>query len=243
MENPEHIDFILNDWPFENGHLSARIVSGEDGRDVVQMRIEMGLMQMEVDGRPDGTEPFGFATYADYLQQRIDEDPDYTLTDGDCSEIDREFIQFYHRRICWLGLREYQRAVRDADQTLLLMDICRDHSDDDEWVDSHEQFRPFVLFHRIQAAALATLTDLTPERAIEVINLGLEEMREVFIDFELEEEYENDELVKRLIELREQLRSQYEVGQTLQEQLAEAVAREEYERAAQIRDRISKRER
>ena len=32
-------------------------------------------------------------------------------------------MQYYHRRICWLRLQYYQRAVMDADHTLRLMDL------------------------------------------------------------------------------------------------------------------------
>jgi protein-arginine kinase activator protein McsA len=45
----------------------------------------------------------------------------------------------------------------------------------------------------------------------------------------------------RLVEMRESMRVEYEVGQTLQEKLADAVAREEYELAAQLRDQLSQR--
>ena len=45
-----------------------------------------------------------------------------------------------------------------------------------------------------------------------------------------------------LVELRESLRSEYSVGQTLKEQLAEAVEHEQYERAAQLRDELTRRE-
>jgi hypothetical protein len=77
-------------------------------------------------------------------------------------EVDREFVQFYHRRVCWLTLRAFDRAVKDADHTLALMDFCLEHSPDDQWLMSQEQYRPFVLFHRIQAAALSKLEHQAP---------------------------------------------------------------------------------
>jgi len=44
--------------------------------------------------------------------------------------------------------------------------------------------------------------------------------------------------VKRLLEMRESVRQRYEVGRTLDEQLAEAIRAENYELAATIRDKI-----
>ena len=36
------IDILLRDWPYEPGEVSARLVRATDGREVLQMRIEMG---------------------------------------------------------------------------------------------------------------------------------------------------------------------------------------------------------
>ena len=76
---------------------------------------------------------------------------------------------------------------------------------------------------------------------MEQITQGLDQMKQVFVDYEAEEEFDDDELVSRLMELRESLRQHFHVGRTLQEQLAEAVASEKYELAAQIRDEMNRR--
>jgi protein-arginine kinase activator protein McsA len=52
------------------------------------------------------------------------------------------------------------------------------------------------------------------------------------------ERYADDELVRRLEEMRESVRQRYEVGRTLDEQLAEAIRAEDYELAARLRDEI-----
>ncbi|HEX5442946.1 MAG TPA: DNA helicase UvrBC, partial [Pirellulales bacterium] len=142
------IDRILQDWPYEPGEISARLVRAADGREVLQMRVEMGLLQMETSGRPDGTEPEGAETYFDHLTALAAQEGDgFVLSTEQCSEADREFMQFYHRRICWLALREFRRAANDADHTLAFMDFVREHSPAEEWMLSHDQYRPFVLFH------------------------------------------------------------------------------------------------
>ena len=66
-------------------------------------------------------------------------------------------------------------------------------------------------------------------------------MREVFAKFGAEEQFDQDELVGQLAAMKESLRQEYRVGKTLAEQLADAVAAEEYERAARLRDEIAKR--
>lgn len=172
------IDGILREWPYKPGMIAARMIRGSDGREVLQMRIEMGLLQMEAAGRPDGEHPGGAETCLEWLTElaRSQGEP-FELTTDHCTEIDREFVQFYHRRICCLALRQFDRAVRDADYTLNLMDFLAAHSPDPQWTLSHEQYRPFVLFHRIQAAAMVSLEKSGPEAAIETINAGLNRMR------------------------------------------------------------------
>ena len=241
MADFRNISDILQDWDYDSQSIRARIVAGQDGEaDVLQMRVEMGIIQMAVDGRPDGIRPEGFATYLDYLlQEEISQGNEWDLNDEQCMEVDREFMQFYQRRISWLSIKEYQQVVRDADHTLALMDFCKRHSPDDGWTIVHEQYRPFVLFHRTQAAAYHQLNESTPQAAIECINDGLSTIRSIFESHDLEEHFDEDELVSQLRDIRESLRDEYSVGKTLHEQLADAIASEQYERAAEIRDQLS----
>jgi len=241
MSANKNLDGFLEQWPYEPGSVKVRVVQGDDGRDVLQMRVDMGILQLEIEGRPDGEHPHGFESYYDYLLSEELRDADFLLNEEQCIEVDREFAQFYHRRVCWLTLREFRRAVEDAEHTLGLMDLCNDHSPDDQWAISHEQYRPFVLFHRIQAAALEELEGQAPEAAVEELNRGLEQLHDLFAEHDAEEYFEEDELVVRLVELRESLRDHYHVGRTLQERLQDAVAREQYELAAKLRDELAHR--
>lgn len=241
MSDPQDLDELLHNWPYDPGTISVRLVKGADNREVIHMRIEMGIMQLETTGRPDGARPEGRTTYLDRLLQLAADTEDMQLTEEQCQQCDREFVQFYHRRICWLALQEYGHAVQDADHTLRLMDFCRRHSPDEQWTLSHEQYRPFVMYHRVQANAMSMLTEDRAEDAVESINLGLEKMREIYAEYELDDEFEKDELVQRLVELRESLRDQFEVGRTLPERLADAIASEQYELAARLRDELASR--
>ncbi len=242
MKRQIHLDDLLSQWKFDPATLNVRLVKGKDGRDVIQMRVDMGILQLETTGRPDGGQFREFETVLDYLQDEQARDPQRTLSEEECTEVDREFMQLYHRRICWLRLQFYHRAVMDADHTLRLMDLSAAMSDDEEWAGSHEQYRPFVLFHRTQAEALGELEENTAEEAVQAINTGLETIRGFFASHDAEDHFDEDELVIRLVELRESLRSEYSVGQTLKEQLDDAVEHEQYELAARLRDELTRRE-
>lgn len=240
MSSDQNLDHVLSDWPFEPDSLCVRLVKGADGRDVIQLRVDLGILQLETTGRPDGMSPEGHTTLLDLLMRRESEDPDLELDEDTCIEIDREFVQFYHRRVAWLRLQRFELAVRDADHTLALMDFCREHSPCEEWSLQHEQHRGFVLFHRSQAAALNWVEQQKPERAIEELNSGLDLIEESFIDMGWEDQFESDELVERLVHLRETLKNDFSIEKSLPEQLAEAVELEQYELAAKLRDELAR---
>lgn len=244
----QHLDDLFADWPYEFGEVAARTVRGADGREVLQLRVEMGVLQMETAGRPDGSRPAGHPTCFDWLQaEAAKEGEAFELDAARCMEIDREFVQYFHRRVAWLALREFDRAVADSDHTLALMDFSSLYAPHSEWAEMHEQYRPFVLFHRTQAAALATLERGGPEPAIAEIEAGSATIREsLLLDADasdLEGDLEQDELLVKLAEMKSAVAEHYEVGSSLSKRLADAIAAEQYELAAQLRDQIGHKQR
>ena len=243
------IDEALHGWPYEPdpGEVVAREVRARDGRNVLQIRVELGLLQMEVDGRPDGVRPHSFATYLDYLRHRAStrsssqgggKSP-WTMTAEHCAEADREFAQFYHRRVAWLTLQRYDRALQDADHSLALMDLVRKYASDADYVASHERYRGLVLFHRTQAAAALALERRKPEEAIDSVREGMERLIEHQQGVATEtDDTPNDALIEQLRVLEREIRKNFSVEKTLREQLDEAVADEDYELAARLRDQI-----
>src|SRR5262249_28281130 len=151
----------------------------------------------------------------------------FVLDEEQCQEADREFVQFYHRRISWLALRQYARAVADADHTLAFMDFVKAHSPGEEYTQAHEQYRGFVLFQRPQAAAAQVLEKGNAEAAIDEIRSGLQRLRAFFASFEAEEQMEQDGMVQQLRKMEASLREAHGIEETLREQLDRAVANEE----------------
>ncbi len=243
------IDEALQGWPYdpEPGEVAARQVRARDGRPVLQIRVELGLLQMEVEARPDGVRPHSCPTYLDYLRNRAaskssgSKSGRWTMSPEHCGEADREFVQFYHRRIAWLTLQRYDRALLDADHSLALMDFVRDHGSDADYVASHERFRGLVLFHRTQAAVALALERMKPEEAIDAVRDGMDRLLEhqkAWAEGADADDTPNETLVEQLRSLENDIRKNFAVEKTLREQLDEAVADEDYERAARLRDQI-----
>jgi hypothetical protein len=245
------LDDILQSWPFDpsTGEVIAREVTARNRRRVVQVRVELGVLQMEVEGRPDGHRPHGFATYLDYLRSRVKPpgrkaNPGWKMEAEHCAEADREFIQFYHRRVAWLALQKFDRALVDADHTLAMMDFVSRHGMNEEYIQTHERLRGLVLFHRTQAAAALALEGHKPDEAVDAIRDGIGRLTGTDARWAIESEEEGGPevpLVEQLRHIEREIRKHFAVPKTLREQLDEAVQREDYERAARLRDEIKAR--
>ncbi len=245
------LDDLIQNWPYdpEPGEHLAREIRARDGRMVLQVRVELGVLQLEVAGRPDGSRPQGFVTYLDYLRHSAasrgqapgGKSPPWVMTPQQCAEADREFMQFYHRRIAWLALRRHDRAIQDADHTLALMDFVRRHANEDDYIASHEQFRGIVLFNRTEAAVAMALERHRPEEAIDALRDGVERLtvhQRSWWEPRDAADSPNPALIEQLRNYELEIRKKFSVEKTLREQLDEAVAREDYEQAARIRDQI-----
>ena len=79
----------------------------------------------------------GIETYFDYLEEQVAWQPRPNAASPSATSNvrrpDREFLQYYHRRMCWLALRQYARAIRDADHTLAFLDLVKRHAPSDEY--------------------------------------------------------------------------------------------------------------
>jgi hypothetical protein len=245
MTMNQDIDNALEGWEYKPGMVQARLVQAGNGRQIIQMRVDLGVLQIEASDRPDGTRPHGCPTYFEYLreQARISDRAGhaFVLSEEQCQEADREFMQFYHRRLCWLALRNFANAVDDADHTLAFMDFVRQHSPNAEFTQAHEQYRGLVLFQCTQARAALLAEQEKPEEAIDEILGGLEKLRMFFASYGLEEQWRDNGMVQQLRKIERTLRKRHKIDATLREQLSQAVANEEYEKAAKLRDALRER--
>src|SRR5215472_10535266 len=92
---------LLEGWPHEPGQVKARKIAGSDGREKVQLRIDLGLIQMELNGRPDGQRPHGFESLLEYHKARAksakESGNNYLLGEAELLGLQQEGVQYYHR--------------------------------------------------------------------------------------------------------------------------------------------------
>src|SRR5437879_5440481 len=151
------LNTVLRDWPHENGKIKVRKIVGLDGREKLQLRIDLGVLQMEVTGRPDGQKPHGCESLLSYHQGRAREVEEkggtYTLSVEDCAELQQEGLQFYHRYISLFQIADYQAVIRDTQHNLDLFTFVSKHVENEEFAWPIEQFRPYVTMMNTRAKA------------------------------------------------------------------------------------------
>ncbi|MBX3383050.1 MAG: UvrB/UvrC motif-containing protein [Phycisphaeraceae bacterium] len=79
---------ILAQWPFQPGQITARLIDGDDGNPRIQVRLDLGILQMCLDNRPDGERPMGFATLLDYFEnaRELQDPSDHPMAGGEDAE-------------------------------------------------------------------------------------------------------------------------------------------------------------
>ena len=72
IENAQGVDIsgALTGWSYQPGEVNVRLIRGNDGRRKIQLRLDLGLLQMETTGRPDGKRPHNCASELDYQLRR-----------------------------------------------------------------------------------------------------------------------------------------------------------------------------
>ena len=143
------LNTILKDWPHENGNIKVRKIAGLDGREKLQLRVDLGVLQMEVAGRPDGRRPHNCESLLEYHQKRAiraaAKGETYELTPEQCAELQQEGIQYYHRYLSLFQINDFEGVVRDTQRNLDLFTFVSEHTDREEFSWSLQQFRPYVL--------------------------------------------------------------------------------------------------
>lgn len=66
------ISQLLDDWPYQPGRINVRLVERADGEQRIQVRLDLGLLQMHLDGRPDGQQPDGFESLLDLVEAQLE---------------------------------------------------------------------------------------------------------------------------------------------------------------------------
>jgi hypothetical protein len=228
----DDISKLLNEWPHKAGRLNVRITLAPDGRELIQLRIDLGIIQMEMSGRPDGLLQDGFPSLLTLFEEGGTADG---LEPEMCRRLREEGVQRSHRSAALFAIGRWKETIRDCNENLLLFDLCKYHANDKNDREALEQFRGAVIALSARAAAEWAVEEDNIPMAMAALENGLDELKQT-----IGEEWEQSNETQLLRGMKEALVPKLPRSERvdLKERLAAAIENENYELAAILRDEI-----
>lgn len=254
----QDISKLLKDWAFEPDEITVRSIKGDDGKERLQLRLDLGLMQMEIHGRPDGRTIEGAESWLTLHQTRQQEhdtaNPDgapYQLDSEDCAELMREGVQYYHRYISFWHLERFELCARDTNRNLELFRFVREHAKYDRDKLQFDQWRPYVTMMHTRAVATPMVELEQWDAAVSAVDAGIVGIETFLADYGQKEQAEKmGELLflrrwrKEILSLAGDEASDDDSDEDpvvqLKQDLNEAIEEERYEDAATLRDELQR---
>ncbi len=235
---------MLKQWDYQPDRLQARIIVGDDGREKLQVRIDLGIMQLEMDGRPDGDRPFGAESLLDHFetaaQEALSAGAEFQLDPVACATLMREGLQYYHRYLAAFHLERYHVVARDAERNLKLFAFVRQYAQRERDKIEFDQYRPYVEMMRTRALVAIALAALDQNGARARVDQGIKAIRRFLKEYgQADKEAECSEL-QFLTRLKVDLDRDKtpDPREQLERDLERSIKLERYEDAARIRDQI-----
>lgn len=242
------ISQLLDHWQYQPGQVIVRRFKAKDGKEKIQLRVDLGLLQMNAEGRPDGKRPFGHPSLLEYYQARLykhvaahdGSDEGFQLNAEDCAKLQLEALQYHHRYICLLQLEDHSAVIRDAERNLNVFDFVSKHAENEELAWSLQQFRPQLLMVLTRARGSEAVKANDYSMAIQHIEAGLEQIRAFYREHGRSEASESGPEVQSLEAWLEEIRAERPLSrrEQLERALQDAVRAEDYEKAAKMRDAL-----
>lgn len=238
---------LLKGWDYEPGTINVRKIFGIDGQPKVQMRLELGILQMEISGRPDGARPHGHESLLDYLETQLKEhkkrhgsDLGFHLTGPQCQSLREEAQLYYQRYLSLFVLEDFTGVVRDTARNLRVLDFCGKFAVEEQDRLMLEQFRPYIVMMNARASASIAFKAEKYSEALDIITEALDNIREFFTLLGQPEAFSQSSEVRVLRRFARDIRRKMPIDpmQKLQNQLERAVKAERYEEAAKLRDQL-----
>lgn len=245
MEKQVDLRELLSSWPYDPED-DVRFVQGADGREVLQVRLPLGIEQYELDGRPDGERPYDKESVLEHHTERLAEAEKsgtasaFKLNSEECAELFNEGTLYYYRYLHLFQAKDWQRTVRDTSRNLRLFELVHRYAEDEEDQSYLEQWRPYVIRMNGAAAAMLQLEDGNYGPALELLNQAIATI-EALDDLENETfQFERERSLAALKDMIAQIEENKPVSELelLERELRQAIESQHFERAADLRDRI-----
>jgi len=237
---------LLQSWPFDPDEFVARRIIASDGSEKIQIRIDMGMLQLEVEGRPDGQKPFQCSSLLEYYSKGEDgtaeggTEGSGALDDQACEDLFQEAWQYYQRYLSLFYLEDYAGVVRDTAHNIEVFDLVQRRAESDEVKWYFEQYYPHAIMMQARSRALLALEKEDYPSALEEVETGVDRIEQLVTS------WDGDVLEGDLPELsflrdwHEELEKERPLSprERLERDLTVAVESENFEEAALLRDNL-----
>jgi len=165
---------FLDSWPYDPENY-VRLERGVDGREIILVRLPMGLEEYEVDGRPDGKRVQNSESALEYQQTRLTaaknagaEDA-FKIGAADCIELFDEGTLWYYRFLHFCRLKDWVRVERDTRRNLQLLDFLKRFAEQEEDRAQLEPWRPDLMRVNAVARAMILLEKGQHDEALKIV--------------------------------------------------------------------------
>lgn len=241
------LDPLIRNWPYEPDRVSVRQVMGRDKRLKLQLRIDLGVLQLEWRGRPDGRKVEGYASQLEKHQERLARfvrrcgaSLGFDITATECERLREEMLLYYQRVVCLFVLDAYEQAIDDLDHCRRIIELCERFGADRHIIESMVAIVPHMVVMNTKAMTARLLSEGRAKEALDQTISGVCELLNHFCAHGTIEDYKRSDQFCVLERLRLQLAAQLDGDDRvrLRRALRLAVREERYEEAARIRDEL-----
>ncbi len=161
----------------------------------------------------------------------------------------REGVQYYHRYLSFWHLERYELCARDTARNLRLFAFVKEFATKDQDRLLFDQYRPYVTMMHAKAVATPLIQLQQFEAAIQVINAGISAIQKFLSEYGQSDRADRCGELTHLERWRDQILARKpalpapppDPVDQLRSDLQQAVAEENFEEAARLRDELRRR--
>lgn len=245
----QDLNVLIGDWDYDPDRVSVRRIVGVDGELKLQMRIDLGVLQVQYRGRPDGQPVEGKDSHLEAHRDRLSRyvrrcgaSLGFTISTHQCELLREEMMQFYQRIVCLFVLDAYDEAIADLDHCRAIIELCVRFGEDKDIVNGICSMTPHLVLMQTKAITAKLLATGDVKAAFDQTLKSVCDLLNHYCANGTIEDYHASPQVDALERMRLNLATKLSADDRtiLRRSLRLAIKEERFEEAAQIRDELRK---
>ncbi|MDR1932903.1 MAG: hypothetical protein LBQ57_08810 [Spirochaetales bacterium] len=239
------ITSVLRAWPY-NPQKAIRIITAPDDRKVIQLRLPQGIEQYNLDGRPDGSRPYGCGSVLEEFENRLKEytdkhssDAGFHFTYKEYAELRNEVVLYYFRYLLLFRAGAFEKALRDSDHAMRICSFVENYVAPNHRRTAFLEYKPYILWVYTVSRLIPTLQSQDVDGAEIILKEAIAEMSNLSAINTPSFQIEKKRSLRHLESSLQQIGYRTSVPlRYLQKELEHAAREENHEKAASVRNRL-----